>query len=141
LNNIDLQKARLTLNNGVTVRNLPIQAAQMGTLIYYINTIRPQFLEYCNGETDKLFFALSAEQYDKTFIAPLKKFKKQVKAIDRNFTGFNQIRTSVITHWIQADGLRKAQYLAGHKHINSTENYMPNDVTNLITEIQRFNPF
>lgn len=141
LNDIDMQKARLTVNNGLTIRNLPINAAQMGTLFYYINSIRPQFLEYCKGETDKLFFALSAEQYDKTFIAPLKKFKKQVKSIDRNFTGFNQIRTSVITHWIQAEGLRKAQYLAGHKHINSTENYLPNDVNNLISDIQKFNPF
>jgi site-specific recombinase XerD len=141
LNDIDMQKARLTLNNGVTIRNLPINAAQIGALIHYINNIRPQFLEYCKGETDKLFFALSAEQYDKTFIAPLKKFKKQVKNIDRNFTSFNQIRTSVITHWIQTEGLRKAQYLAGHKHIISTEAYLPNDINNLMNDIQKFNPF
>ena len=141
LNDIDLNKARLTLNNGTTIRNLPIQATQMGALINYINNIRPLYLDYCKGETDKLFFALSAEQYDKTFIAPLKKFKKQIKSIDCNFINFVQIRTSVITHWIQTEGLRKAQYLAGHKSIASTEEYLPNDLNSLINDIQKFNPF
>ena len=66
---------------------------------------------------------------------------KQLKSIDRNFTNFLQIRTSVITHWIQTEGLRKAQYLAGHKHIQSTERYLPNDIDSLMNDIQRFNPF
>jgi len=137
VNDIDLNKARLTLNN----RTLPIQATQMGTLIYYINSIRPQFLEFCQVETDRLFFSLSAEQYDKTFSAPLRKLTKKVKSIDSNFINFAQTRASVITHWIQTEGLRKAQYLAGHRHIASTEAYLPNDIDNLINDIQKFNPF
>jgi site-specific recombinase XerD len=47
INDIDMQKARLTLNNGETIRNLPINAAQMGAIINYINNIRPQFLDFC----------------------------------------------------------------------------------------------
>lgn len=137
MNDIDLIKARLTINN----RTLPIQASQMGTLIHYINSIRPLYLDYCSVETDKLFFSLSAEQCDKTFCAPLRKLTKKVKSIDRNFINFAQIRTSVITHWIQTEGLRKAQYLAGHKHIASTEAYLPNDLNELINDIQKFNPF
>jgi site-specific recombinase XerD len=137
VNDIDLNKARLTLNN----RTLPIQATQMGTLIYYINSIRPQFLEFCQVETDQLFFSLSAEQYDKTFIKPLKKLTKQVKDVDNQFCNFQQIRASVITHWIQTEGLRKAQYLAGHRHIASTEMYLPNDLNELMNDIQKFNPF
>jgi len=141
INDIDMQKARVTLNNGRTIRTLPIQASQMGALIHYINNIRPLFLEYCEAETDRMFFSLSAEQYDKTFCKPLKKLTKQVKTIDRNFINFSQIRASVITHWIQAEGLRKAQYLAGHKHINSTEMYLPNDLNELMNDIQKYNPF
>lgn len=141
INDIDMQKARLTLNNGKTIRNLPIQASQMGTLINYINSIRPKFLEFCGIETDRLFFSMSAEQYDKTFWKPLKKLIKQIKSIDRNFINFSQIRTSVITHWIQTEGLRKAQYLAGHRNIASTEMYLPNDLNELINDIQKFNPF
>lgn len=140
LNDIDLQKARLTLNNGETIRNLPINATQMGAIISYINQIRPLYLEQC-GETDRLFFSLSAQQHDKTFSSPLRKLTKQVKSIDHNFVNFAQTRTSVITHWIQTEGLRKAQYLAGHRNIASTEMYLPNDLNELMNDIQKFNPF
>lgn len=141
LNDIDLQKARLTLNNGETIRNLPINATQMGAIISYINQIRPQLLDFCGIETHRLFFSLSARQHDKTFSSPLRKLTKQVKSIDRNFVNFAQTRTSVITYWIQTEGLRKAQYLAGHRNIVSTEMYLPNDLNELINDIQRFNPF
>ena len=141
INDINIAKARFTLNNGTATRTLPIQATQMGTLIHYINTIRPQFLDLCKGETDKLFFSLSSEQYDKTFSKPLRKLTKQVKSIDRNFINFSQTRTSVITHWIQTEGLRKAQYLAGHKNIKSTELYIQNNLDNLIDDINKLHPF
>ena len=140
LQDIDLNKARLTINNGKTTRNIPIQASQMGTLIHYINNIRPLFLDYC-GETNRLFFSLCSEQYDKTFSKPLRKLTRQVKSIDNNFVNFAQTRASVITHWIQTEGLRKAQYLAGHKTIVSTEEYLPNDLNSLISDVQKFNPF
>jgi site-specific recombinase XerD len=141
LDDIDMQKARLRLNNGTTIRNLPVNASQMGALINYINNIRPLYLEYCKIETDRLFFSLSAEQHDKTFSAPLRKLTGKVKSIDGNFVNFAQIRASVITHWIQTEGLRKAQYLAGHRRINSTEMYLQNDLNSLMNDIQKFNPF
>jgi site-specific recombinase XerD len=143
INDINLAKAKIIIKGSKkgAERTLPIQATQMGTLINYINSIRPLFLEHCEVETDKLFFSLSAEQYDKTFSKPLRKLTKQVKSIDNNFVNFAQTRTSVITHWIQTEGLRKAQYLAGHRNIASTEMYLPNDLNELMNDIQRFNPF
>lgn len=142
MNDIDLNKASIRIRSGKKSRerNLPLNASQIGFLINYINNIRPLFLDYC-GETDKLFFSLSAEQYDKTFSMPLRRLTKQVKSIDTGFVNFYQTRTSVITHWIQTEGLRKAQYLAGHKNIASTEGYLPNDLNSLINDIQKFNPF
>jgi len=143
INDIDLAKAKVIIRGSTkgAERTLPIQASQMGTLINYINNIRPQFLDYCSVETDKLFFSLSSEQYDKTFSAPLRKLTKKVKSIDGNFVNFAQTRASVITHWIQTEGLRKAQYLAGHRSIKATEEYLPNDINSLMNDIQRFNPF
>lgn len=140
INDIDLAKATLKINNKGRERNLPLHASQIGFLINYLNEIRPQFLEHC-GQTDKLFFSLSAEQYDKSFSSPLRRITRQVKAIDKNFVNFSQTRASVITHWIQTEGLRKAQYLAGHKNIASTEEYLPNDLDSLKGDIQKFNPF
>jgi len=142
LNDIDMNRAKVKITGGkkCTNRTLPIHAAQLGTLIYYINNIRPLFLELC-GETDKLFFSLSPDQYDKTFSKPLRKLTKQVKSIDNNFTNFAQTRASVITHWIQTEGLRKAQYLAGHSEISTTEKYLPNNLDNLIDDINKLHPF
>jgi site-specific recombinase XerD len=140
INNIDLNKATVKIIKRSRERTLPLNASQIGFLVNYINNIRPLFLDFC-GQTDKLFFSLSAFQYEKTFIKPLKKLTQQVKSIDSNFVNFSQTRTSVITHWIQTEGLRKAQYLAGHKNITTTESYLPNDLNSLINEIQKFNPF
>ena len=67
INDIDMQKARLTLNNGETIRSLPIQATQVGALINYTNSIRPQFLEYCGIEIDRLFCSMSADSTIKLF--------------------------------------------------------------------------
>lgn len=140
IDDIDLNKATVKINSNGRERNLPLNASQIGFLINYLNNIRPQFLEQC-GQTDKLFFSLCAEQYDKSFSSPLRRITRQVKAIDKNFVNFSQTRASVITHWIQTEGLRKAQYLAGHKNIASTEEYLPNDLDSLKGDIQKFNPF
>ena len=142
IDDIDLNKATVKIRSGKKIRerNLPLNASQIGFLIHYINNIRSQFLEHC-GQTDRLFFSLSAQQYNKNFSKPLRKLTKQVKAIDKNFVNFSQTRASVITHWIQTEGLRKVQYLAGHKNIASTEEYLPNDLESLKGDIQKFNPF
>jgi site-specific recombinase XerD len=142
LSDIDLARAVLKIrsNKKSCERNLPLNASQTGFLINYISNIRPQFLEHC-GQTDKLFFSLCAYQYNKNFSKPLRLLTRQVKAIDKGFVNFSQTRTSVITHWIQTEGLRKAQYMAGHRHIASTENYLPNDLNSLMNDIQKFNPF
>lgn len=142
INDIDLSKATVKIRSSKksNERTLPLNASQMGFLVNYINNIRPLFLEHC-GHTEKLFFSLSAEQYDKTFSMPLRRLTKRVKSIDKGFINFSQTRTSVITHWIQTEGLRKAQYLAGHRNIASTEAYLPNDLNSLMNDIQKFNPF
>ena len=70
-----------------------------------------------------------------------KSFTKQVKALDANFLNFKQVRASVITTWLKTQGLRKAQYMAGHRYISTTERYLPNEIAGLIDDISKFNPF
>ena len=66
---------------------------------------------------------------------------KQVKSIDSNFTGFQQVRASVITSWLKTYGLRRTQYLAGHYQIISTEAYQANNLDELTNEINNLHPF
>jgi integrase len=77
----------------------------------------------------------------KTAKIALIKLSEKLKKIDREFSNFAQLRASVITYWIKTYGLRKAQYLAGHKSIVSTEEYLPNLIEDLAEDITKFNPF
>jgi integrase/recombinase XerD len=46
-----------------------------------------------------------------------------------------QIRQSVITAWIKQHGLRKAQYMAGHRYVSSTERYNEDKLEELKKEV------
>jgi len=127
-------------------RNLQLQASQIGSIINYLHQIRPQFLEHYKQETDQLILLLPEKtgakrtvsyNYNNLFM----KLTKDLKTLHQNFLNFKQIRASVITNWIKNKGLRKAQYLAGHRYISSTENYKINDLESLTEDIAKFHPF
>ncbi|GHT41661.1 recombinase XerC [Bacteroidia bacterium] len=144
---VDLIKATLKIQGGKRGKDrvLPLKATQIGLFINYMQNIRPQLLEYQSRESDKLFLPLPAISYKKTendmargVFTPL---STQIKTIDKQFINFQQIRASVITFWIKTQGLRKAQYLAGHRCICTTEKYVANDLENLIDDINKLHPF
>jgi len=144
---VDLIKASLKVRGGLrgSDRTLPLKATQIGLCINYLQNIRPLLLEYQAKESEKLFLPLPAISYKKTnndmargVFAPL---SAQIKSIDKQFINFQQIRASVITFWIKTQGLRKAQYLAGHSAITTTEKYVSNDLENLIEDINKLHPF
>lgn len=148
LSDIDLIKATLKIRGTKrsNERTLPLKAEQIGLLMNYLQNIRPEFLEYQNNKESKnLFLALPEYSKQKTDSSTLmhtfKSLTKQVKSFDKQFLNFKQIRASIITHWIQAQGLRKAQYKAGHKYISSTESYLPNDLQGLTEDINKLHPF
>ena len=143
---LDLNKANIKIRNKMAgERVLPLKASQIGLFINYLQNIRPQFLEYQTSENEKLFMPLpktgSKTANDNLDIYVLRPIVSQLKIIDKQFLNFQQVRASVITHWLKTHGLRKAQYLAGHSRIVSTENYLPNDIDNLIDDINKLHPF
>jgi site-specific recombinase XerD len=147
LEDIDLVKATVKIRGGNrkgNERTLPLKATQIGLLMHYVNHTRPQFFNHC-AESEKLFFALPASGKANTksqnLMHTFKPLIKQLKSIDRNFLDFRQVRASVITNWLKNEGLRKAQYMAGHKSINATEEYLPNQIEGLTEDIGKFNPF
>jgi hypothetical protein len=52
----------------------------------------------------------------------------QVRKINPIVKDAKQIMTSVVTKWVKMYNLRKAQYLASHRYISSTESYLQNDM-------------
>jgi site-specific recombinase XerD len=146
INDIDTNKGTIKISSGKksNERTLNLQATQIGSMINYIENIRPKFFVYCE-ESETLFFALPESGKEKTnsknLMGTLKILTKQVKSIDKNLLNFKQIRASVITQWLKTEGLRKTQYYAGHRYISSTEKYLPNEIDGLIEDIAKFNPF
>jgi len=143
VSDIQLQKAVVSIPEGTqtgNARTLPLHATQIGVIIQYLQDIRPYLVD---ADGSLLFLPVmravwsQADNGKKT----LENLLYNLKRIDRNFTNFPQLRASVITSWIKACGLRKAQYMAGHRDISTTERYLPNCIEDLAEDMTRFNPF
>jgi len=128
LDDTDLQKAVIKVRAGhkSNARTLPLKAVQIGVFYEYLQQSRPLF----NNENGLLIN--SNPQLQKLMMAVRKLYPK--------FTDSLQLRASVITHWIQTEGLRKAQHKAGHRYISSTENYLAADFESLQREIDQYHP-
>jgi integrase/recombinase XerD len=144
---LDLMGASIKLRAGKksNSRVLPLQATQIGVLMVYLQTIRPELENYQAQESEKLFLPLPETSKSKTDSSTLmhvfKPLTKHLKEIDKNFLSFKQIRASVITNWLKVHGLRKTQFLAGHRYISSTEKYKANDLQQLTDDISKLHPF
>jgi site-specific recombinase XerD len=144
---MDLIKASLFIRGSKksNERKLLLEAEQIGLLMHYIQNIRPQILALNNNDSEKLFLPLP--EYSKTstdnqsIMSAFKPLSKQVKTLNTAFFNFKQIRASIITNWIKTNGLRKAQYLAGHRYISTTERYLANDIESLTDDINTLHPF
>jgi site-specific recombinase XerD len=147
LGDLDLIKATIKIKGArrANDRTLPLKATQIGVLLDYLQNIRPQLLEYQRNESQKLFLPLPSASNktakNDSLKYAVKPITKQIEIIDKQFINFYQIRASVITLWLKAHGLRKTQYLAGHKSICSTEMYTGNNLDNLIDDISKMHPF
>lgn len=131
---VDLMKATIKIRGGKkgNERIIPLKATQIGLFMHYLQNIRPQMIELHKIDGDKLFFPdLGYAFYALT---------NCLKSIDKQFLNVLQLRTSVISLWIKTHGLRKAQYLAGHRYIGTTEKYLPNNLDNLIDDINNLHP-
>lgn len=128
LEDVNLQKATLHIQAGrqTNARTLPLHATQIGIIYAYLNESRPHF----NLTENQL---LNPKFQTHRFMGELRK-------IYPNFKELTQLRASIITHWIKTEGLRKAQYKAGHRYISSTEKYQANDLDSLKDDITRFHP-
>ena len=147
LDDVDLIKAKIRLRGGKrsNERILPLKATQIGLFMHYLQNIRPKLAEYQTNDS-KIFFlslpAISEKTTDGgTLLWAYNTLTLQLKEIDKRFVSFVQLRTSVITNWLKKEGLRKTQYLAGHRYVSSTEKYKPNNLDDLIEDINKLNPF
>ncbi len=121
-------------------RTLKLESQQVFDLLDYINDTRKQILHHRNitAATQELFLQLGEGKNKSNLLSMLvthlKQMNSKVKSID-------QIRASVIVHWLKLYNLRKVQIMAGHRYISSTENYKANNLDDLKEDIRNYHPF
>lgn len=117
----DLRKATITIHQNLrgAERILPLEVSQIGMIIQY----------FAEG--------------DKPIMPNLNQFERlnqSLKTLHSKYADFRQIRASVITNWISLYGLRKAQYMAGHKYISGTERFIAHNFEKLQNDFDNFHP-
>jgi site-specific recombinase XerD len=64
----------------------------------------------------------------------------QLQQLNPQVISVNQIRSSVITAWLQQHHLRQVQYMAGHRYVSSTQRYQVLNADDWQNELQRHHP-
>lgn len=130
-------KIRVETGRKTNARTLPLEPQQIVDLLEYITNARKELLEQTGKVTDRLF--ISSGTGDK-LLNTLQFILTQLKKLNPEVKDWKQLRASVISYWIAVHGLRKAQYLAGHRFISSTEEYKRQDLDELQGDIEKFHP-
>ncbi len=121
-------------------RTLKLESHQLYEMMDYINDTRKQILQHQNKTTpaQELFMSISGSIHFKNALALL---VKQLQKINDKVKNLNQLRASVIVHWLQQYNLRKVQIMAGHRYVSSTESYKANNMEELKEDIKNYHPF
>ncbi|HRP30829.1 MAG TPA: tyrosine-type recombinase/integrase [Agriterribacter sp.] len=119
-------------------RTLKLESNQLFDMLDYINDTRKQILHHNAMNTQLLFMSINGSIHFKNALALL---IKQLQRINDKVKSIDQLRASVIVHWLQQYNLRKVQIMAGHRYVSSTESYKANNMEELKEDIKNYHPF
>jgi len=66
--------------------------------------------------------------------------RNMIRRYEPRLTSLLQIRSSVITNWLNHYNLREVQYMAGHRYVSSTERYRTDNLEDLQKELEKYHP-
>ncbi|WP_170108197.1 tyrosine-type recombinase/integrase [Flavobacterium sediminis] len=133
---VELYKGKIQIpeSKKTNGRTLELKPWQLMELMEYLQKIRPQI-------TPKGEESLFTSSYGNSNLSNvLKKISEELKLINYNYQNAIQIRNSVIVNWLKQHKLRKAQYMAGHRYISSTERYRQDNLEELHEMVNTFHP-
>ncbi len=150
---INLKQGKITIpgNRRRNSRKLALQSCQILDLYEYLNKIRPTILKEIKKPKrarkpdkinearlkEQLFISINgSENIKNSLLHMFKAIQKQNPEIHNP----KQIRISVISHWLKDYNLRQVQYMAGHKHVSSTERYQLNNLDKLQNQVEKYHP-
>lgn len=125
-------------------RELELKSQQIMELMEYQGRTRKELLQLGKRETNLYFVQTLPTATEKvgneSCVNVWKRLSQELKKINPKFINFLQVRTSVITHWLQKYNLREVQYMAGHRYISTTESYRINNLEDLQQDVEQFHP-
>lgn len=136
---LKLREGKINIPGGrkTEPRILELKSHQIIELIDFLHETRKAIQQKNNMETNQLFIGVAGSpginSVMKSVIEQLRKQQPKLKKTE-------QIRASVITHWLKQYNLRKVQYMAGHRYVSSTEKFKINDLEGLQEEVNKFHP-
>lgn len=139
IENVDLKNGLIHVpeRKRANKRSIRISKEQIIHLNHYINISRKAILTRKQSESTFLLISNGSGNHLQNSLQNLIKILKKKNNRIKNI---NHIRASVIGDWTKKYNLRKVQYLAGHRYVSSTENYLINDMDEFKNEIIAFHP-
>jgi site-specific recombinase XerD len=138
---IDLVKAQIhiTKTSQTNSRTLPLEASQILLLYEYINSYRTKLVTNRTQSNHLLLSKLGTPTTSDDIHYLLTTYPK-AEFSNKTITTIT-IRQSVITNLLaQNNDLRKVQYFAGHKSLDTTEKYKETGLNALQTAIDKLHP-
>ncbi len=97
------------------------------------------FYEYTTGKSphDRLFLS---PQGSGNLNNMIRRILNHLRELNPEVKHLQQIRQSVIAHWLKSHDVRQVQYMAGHKWVSSTERYQQTDLQELQNKLAKHHP-
>lgn len=138
---VDLLDCKIYIPSTRTANSRTLELKPQQLLLFqdYITNTRREILKETRRTSDKLLISIGQterESMNNVIARLIQSLKKRTAKLK----GMQQIRQSVITNWVNQYGLRKAQYMAGHKFVSSTERYNEDHMDGLKSEIEKHFP-
>lgn len=139
LQDLQLREGKINIQGSKRTegRVMQLEAHQVFDLMDYTQVVRKQILVATHKQSNKVFISVGASL---NFNNVMQKLVKSIQTGNRKIKDIKHIRTSVITNWLKIHNLRKAQYMAGHRYVSSTEAYKVNNIEELQDDIKKYHP-
>lgn len=149
---LHLREGKISVPQGSTSngRILKLEAHQVLDLQEYSLVIRPNILREAEQpkrygrkpfraaiNSEQLFVSMNGSENIKSSLMHL---MMALQKIHEGVKHGQQIRMSVITHWLKEKDLREVQYMAGFKDIESLEYYRRYNTEDLEAELKKYHP-
>lgn len=148
INDVKLKEGKINIagTRKSNERELELKSHQIMELMEYQLTTRKELIKLIQDEIETQLYFLPTPSIGKTAslnhdgINIWKRLSQEIKSTNKKFINFQQVRASVITHWLKQYNLRQVQYMAGHRYVSSTESYLANQIEDLQKDIDSYHP-